>query len=127
MLVKTPFVQSAAHYFCAFSATESQKIIVDGILGKELDFEQLIGNGIIIDHFPLHKSKLIGKIQYSLRHKYSKLKRAFLYGNWRKYMEPLNMIKNYYGENYAFEYAFLTHYQAWLQIPAFVGMIIFFY
>lgn len=44
-----------------------------------------------------------------------------------KHMEPLNMVKNYYGENYAFEYAFLIHYQAWLQIPTFVGIIIFFF
>ena len=37
------------------------------------------------------------------------------------------MIKNYYGENYAFEYAFLIHYQSWLQIPTFFGIVIFIY
>jgi len=88
--------------------------MVDNILGKELDFEELISNGIILDHFPLHKRKLIDKMQYSFQHKYKNLKGAFLFGNYQKYMEPLNMIKNYYGENYAFEYAFLIHYQAWL-------------
>ena len=34
------------------------------------------------------------------------------------------MIKYYYGEDYAFEYAFLIHYQAWLQIPTIFGLII---
>ena len=42
-------------------------------------------------------------------------------------MQPINMIKYYYGEAYAFEYAFLIHYQAWLQIPTFFGIFIFFY
>ena len=39
-------------------------------------------------------------------------------------MMPINMMKNYYGEEYAFEYAFLLHYQAWLQMPALIGMFI---
>lgn len=39
-------------------------------------------------------------------------------------MQPLNMIKNYYGEKYAFEYAYLVHYQAWLFIPAVVGLFV---
>lgn len=37
------------------------------------------------------------------------------------------MIKYYYGEDYAFEYAFLIHYQAWLQVPTIIGILIFIY
>ena len=36
-------------------------------------------------------------------------------------------MKNYYGEKYAFEFAFLLHYQAWLSIPSIGGLILFFY
>ena len=32
-------------------------------------------------------------------------------------------MKNYFGEKYALEYAFLVHYQAWLLIPSFFGVI----
>ena len=34
------------------------------------------------------------------------------------------MIKNYYGEKYAFEYAFLIHYTAWLLIPGVAGTLV---
>ena len=62
VFVKTPFLKENAKHFYMFSATENQKLIVNGILGKELDFEELISNEIIIDHFPLHKRKFIEKI-----------------------------------------------------------------
>ena len=48
--------------FYGFSATEAQEVIVDGILKQEIDFEELVGNGVIIDHFPLHKRRYIDKI-----------------------------------------------------------------
>lgn len=44
--------------------------------------------------------------------------------SFEKYMQPMNMIKNYYGEKYAFEYCFLLHYVAWLAVPSFVGCLV---
>jgi len=38
-------------------------------------------------------------------------------------MQPINMIKNYYGEKHAFEFTFLCHYQCWLVVPSVVGLI----
>jgi hypothetical protein len=35
------------------------------------------------------------------------------------------MLKNYYGEKYAYEFAFLLHYQAWLFIPTIFGIFLF--
>ena len=55
MFIKIPFKRNVSHYYYAFSATEIQKIMVNGILGRELDFEQMLTTGVIVDHFPLHK------------------------------------------------------------------------
>ena len=38
-------------------------------------------------------------------------------------MQPVNMIKNYYGEKHAFEFAFLCHYECWLTAPAVFGFL----
>jgi hypothetical protein len=48
---------------------------------------------------------------------------GFLTGRYPKYFQPLNIIKSYYGEKYAFEYAFLLHYQAYLLFPSLVGLL----
>jgi len=63
----------------------------------------------------------------SFDHYYERLKRGFIFGSYPKYFQPLNMIKNYYGEKYAFEYAFLIHYQSWLKMPSLLGLLLTFY
>lgn len=52
---------------------------------------------------------------------------SFLIGDYTRFMQPLNMLKSYYGEKYAFEFAYLLHYQAWLIIPSIIGIILFGY
>ena len=49
---------------------------------------------------------------------------GFLTGNYLKYFEPINMIKNYYGEKYAYQIAFHIHYMAWLMIPSLLSIIV---
>ena len=56
-----------------------------------------------------------------------RLIKGFLFGDFMKYFQPVNMIKNYYGEKFAFEYAFLIHYEAWLIVPSVIGILLFFY
>ena len=47
-----------------------------------------------------------------------------LTGRYYKYMEPINMIKNYYGEKFAYQVAFHIHYMAWLLIPTALSLIV---
>ena len=46
-------------------------------------------------------------------------------GNYETNMQPLNFIKNYYGAQFGFYFAWLVHYTGQLLIPSLVGIIIF--
>jgi hypothetical protein len=72
----------------------------------------------------LHKRETVSEIIESFDHYKWRLIRGMITGSYTKYFEPINMIKNYYGEKYAFEYAFLIHYAAWLLIPGFLGLMV---
>jgi hypothetical protein len=47
--------------------------------------------------------------------------------HWKKYAEPLHMIKKYYGEKMAFYVAFMLNYTAHLFVPAILGIALFSY
>ena len=40
-------------------------------------------------------------------------------------MEPIHLVKKYYGERFAFYFAYFIHYQALLVVPAFLGVLLF--
>ena len=77
---------------------------------KHIDFEQFIHSGIIKQHFPLHQGDSVNNLHEVFSKYHFKLARGFVLGDFEKYMHSLNIIKNYYGESYGFEFAFLIHY-----------------
>ena len=84
------------------------------VISREIDFEYYTKVGIIDAHFPMHNRNTVQDILESMaKYKYRLLK-SFIGDNYMKYLQPLNLIKNYYGEKFAWEYIYLIHYQAWL-------------
>ena len=47
--------------------------------------------------------------------------------NWLKYLEPIHLIKKYYGERFGFQFLYFINYQAMLFWPAFFGLVLFVY
>ena len=65
------------------------------------------------------------KITESWKNYGTRLSFGFLTGNYETNMQPLNFIKNYYGAQFGFYFAWLVHYTGQLLIPSLVGIIIF--
>lgn len=43
---------------------------------------------------------------------------------FKRNMQPLNFIKDYFGEKMGFYFAWLIHYTGWLMIPSIFGLIL---
>ena len=121
--IKTPFKKAFEQSFNMFDSRERIESIY-GILSKELDFSNLVKQGIILEHYPLHKRRTRDISDEFNKSKW-KLILGLLTGNFMDHFTSINFIKSYYGEKYAFEFIFLLHYQAWLIYPSIFGIIIF--
>ena len=75
----------------------------------------------------MHQRQTMKAIIQSVKHYMGRLLKGFLFGDFIKYFQPVNMVKSYFGEKFAFEYAFLIHYEAWLIMPSILGILLFFY
>ena len=101
--------------------------IMESIFATEIDFDYYMQTKIILSHFPLHKRNTITHLEEEFGKLRSKLINGFLpfrNNKYIKYMEPLNIMKNYQGEKYTFEFTFLLHYQAWLYIPGLISLLL---
>ena len=58
-------------------------------------------------------------IEYRLR-----LSFGMIFQGYKRNMQPLNFIKDYYGEKMGFYFAWLIHYTGWLILPSLFGVII---
>ena len=77
-----------------------------------------------MDHFPTHDA-FKKQINTSFNEYRTRLFFGFLFGNYMKYMQPLNFIANYYGEKMGFYFAYLLFYTSWLLPVAIVGIALF--
>ena len=91
-------------------------------LRQELDFDYLMESGVIVEHFPVHMPErrhiTVAWNDYRYRLVFGMITSKFLDN-----MQPLNVIKDYYGEKLAFYFAWLIHYTGWLIPPMVIGFI----
>ena len=99
--MKAPYNKTVPHAFNAFDADERLEAIEE-YLGEEIDFDYYKTSGVIEAHYMLHKRQTVNEIMKSFDHYKWRLLRGMITGNYYKYFEPINMIKNYYGEKYGF-------------------------
>ena len=82
----------------------------------------MVKSGVILEHFPVHMPErdhiIPSWLNYRWRLSYGMITHGFLNN-----MQPLNFIKDYYGEKFGFYFAWLIHYTGWLIPVAIIGFI----
>ena len=90
-------------------------------------------SGVILSHFPLHTEQRHLIYSSWLEYRWSLSWGMIVGSRFLKNMQPLNFLKEYYGEKFGFYFAWLVHYTGWLILPAIVGtcfgvyILIFYY
>ena len=116
-----PFKCYAADMYDQFNARQHQAIVRE-TLETELDLDYLVKSHVITNHFPVHLPER-NLISVSWEEYKWRLSRGMLFTGFLKNMQPLNFIKDYYGEKFGFYFAWLIHYTGWLIPVAFIGVI----
>ena len=89
-------------------------------LESEIDMDYMRKSGVITHHFPVHMPER-GLIYNSWLEYRWRLAAGMLFKGFLANMQPLNFIKDYYGEKFGFYFAWLIHYTGWLIPVAIIG------
>lgn len=81
----------------------------------EIGINRLIQEGIFTAAFPLHDAHQ----QRVLSSRWAR------FSAWYK-PQPLELVRDYFGEKIGFYFAWLGAYTAWLLLPSLVGLVVFF-
>lgn len=119
------FKSYAQDFFEPFNSRQTQNIVLR-TLELDIDLDYISRERVVLDHFHLHNRDR-ERILVSW-HKYKwRLAFGFISGKFLENLQPLNFIKDYYGEKYGFYFAWLIHYTGQLILPSIVGIGIFIY
>lgn len=86
-----------------------------------MDIDYLQKSGVITQHFPVHMPERSMILQSWDEYKW-RLSRGMLLNGFLDNLQPLNFIKEYYGEKFGFYFAWLVHYTGWLIPVAIIGL-----
>lgn len=109
--------ESAASFFTSY---EKVDIIWNAITGRhsrggaQIDVYAKVQAGEISQCFALNTPA-----------KKERLMKIWVQRSWRDWRQPIESIREYYGEYITMYFAFLGHYTSWLIVPSVVGAIIF--
>lgn len=83
--------------------------------------EYMRKSGVILDHFPVHMPERDLIYPSWLNYRW-RLSFGMIFTGFLKNMQPLNFIKDYYGEKFGFYFAWLIHYTGQLIPIAIIGV-----
>uniref|UniRef100_UPI00358E7897 anoctamin-7 isoform X1 n=1 Tax=Myxine glutinosa TaxID=7769 RepID=UPI00358E7897 len=119
-----------------FSTTQRQRIVYEilaqTVYGKrkraEIGIDRLMNEGVYSAAFPLHEGPYDGQTSSLLPEKLNARQVLYSYwahwGCWFRY-QPLDHIREYFGEKIAIYFAWLGFYTGWLLPSALVGTLVF--
>ena len=77
-----------------------------------------------MDYFPLHRTRSYEAVRESIEKYQAKIWLNTFFGDDTKHLEPIHLLRRYYGEKFAFFYLFFFHYIAYLTIPAVISVLL---
>ena len=117
-----PFKCYASDMYDQFNSRQHISIVLE-TLNQELDMDYLRKSGVILDHFPVHMPER-DLIEVSWNEYRWRLSAGMIFTGFMRNMQPINFIKDYYGEKFGFYFAWLIHYTGWLIPIAIVGVVL---
>ena len=92
-------------------------------LEEEIDLGYLQKSGVIKEHWPVHMPERSHILESWSAYRW-RLSRGMLLTGFLNNMQPLNFIRDYYGEKMGFYFAWLIHYTGWLIPVAIIGLVL---
>ena len=117
---KLPFKNFAADHFDQFNSRQHQAIVIE-TLEHEMDMDYMRSSGVIVNDFTIHMPER-DMILNSWNEYRWRLSAGMVFTGFLKNMQPINFIKDYYGEKMGFYFAWLIHYTGWLIPVALIGL-----